>query len=107
MGGFSMGGSITLRMAALRPRSSALWAPVAGWIPNERLNDYHRGLRWVTRLTLYCGKEDRVARFNHRLARSLPGDAIEYVERPGGHTFRLVHTITPHLLRRVSETLYP
>lgn len=108
LAGFSRGGSLTLRVAAAHPQTYAMWAPVAGWIPPKRLTAARLGLLQSRRLVLYCGKQDRVAGFNRDLASALrlAGAAVEHVERLEGHTFRLLHAITPHLLERVSAALY-
>ena len=66
-----------------------------------------KALREVSRLVLYCGALDRVAGFNRDLASKLRGANLEHVQRPGGHTFRLLHQVTPHLLGRASAALNP
>lgn len=106
LGGFSMGGSQTLRIAALHPDAYGLWLPVAGWIPDEHRRAWFPLLAAGHPVVAYCGAEDPVpVEFNRLLAQQLasPHGHHEYVELPGGHSFRLLNTATVDLLVRASR----
>ena len=108
LGGFSLGGSLTLRLAATRPGAYGLWAPMAGWLPPEQVEPWSHALAHAGPVVQYCGRDDvGIIGRNRELAAALrtAGAQADYVEVAGGHGFRFLNAVTPDLLRRASRLL--
>ncbi|HEY3449042.1 MAG TPA: alpha/beta hydrolase-fold protein [Myxococcales bacterium] len=106
LGGFSMGGGLTLHVAAAFPDSYALWFPLAAAVHDEVMDAWGESMRRAGPIVQACGAEDRLLPTNERIAatlRKLEANA-EYQVRPGGHSFRFLNALTPELLERASRS---
>lgn len=105
LGGFSMGGGLTLRVAAAFPEAYSLWFPLAPAVHDEVMDAWGGSMRKAGPIVQACGTEDKLLPTNERIAatlRKLKADA-EYLPRPGGHSFRFLNALTPELLERASK----
>ncbi|MGC4120011.1 MAG: alpha/beta hydrolase-fold protein [Myxococcales bacterium] len=109
LGGFSMGGGLTLHVAAAFPESYGLWFPLAAAVRDEAMDAWGEAMRTAGPIVQACGTEDRLAATNERIAatlRRLKADAV-YLARPGGHSFRFLNAFTPQMLERFGAPLPP
>ncbi len=105
LGGFSMGGGVTLKTAAAFPESYGLWFPLAPAVHDEVMDAWGASMRRAGPIVQACGVEDKLLATNERIAATLKrlGADAEYQARPGGHSFRFLNAFTPGMLERASR----
>jgi enterochelin esterase family protein len=105
LGGFSMGGGVTLRVAASHPQAYGLWLPLAAAIHEKVFDDFLPKLLRAGPILQYCGRDaEELIAVNRRAAKALKANRrAEYLEVPGGHTLRFLNQVTPDLLQRTSR----
>lgn len=104
LGGFSMGGGITLMVASELPGTFQAWFPLAAGLRDQ---DVPRvgGLAWrAGPLGLICGAEDALLHRSQGFVTALQavGAEAQLTVVPGGHTFRFLNAVTPGVLERAS-----
>ena len=104
LGGFSMGGGLTLLVSAAHPEAYGRWFALAPGLRDwafERLNER---LRDAGPIAVYCGVDDEALPVSRRIATLLraQGANLEVHEVPGAHSFRFLNAVTPGILEAAS-----
>ena len=106
LGGFSMGGGLTLLVASERPGAFQAWFPLAAGLRDEDVPRVGGGAWRAGEIAMWCGVDDALLPLNDRLAAALreAGARVELSRVAGAHTFRFLNAVTPEVLERASRT---
>lgn len=101
--GMSLGGYGSVKLPLARPQRWGYAFALAGWYPDELVDEVRRAGGLPVPLVLRCGTEDDLLPTNRALLAALRerGQAPDYREDAGGHTFHYWSQVTAEMLAGV------
>ncbi|WP_457351104.1 alpha/beta hydrolase-fold protein [Roseateles sp. P5_D6] len=101
--GMSLGGYGSVKLPLAAPQRWGYAFALSGWYPDELIAEVQRAGRLPVPLVLRCGSEDELVTTNRALQAALraQGQAPDYREDAGAHTFHYWSHVTAEMLEGV------